>query len=94
MLVATCVIKLELDGVLSLKEKRQIVKSILARLPHHFNVAVAEVAAQDVWQTAVIGIATVGTDAAYLHGLLEKAVAWIEQARPDIPIRDYEIELL
>ncbi|MBX3056259.1 MAG: DUF503 domain-containing protein [Anaerolineae bacterium] len=94
MLVATCVVKLELDGVLSLKEKRQIVKSILARLPHHFNVAVAEVEAQDVWQTAVIGLATIGTDAAYLHGLLEKAVAWIEQARPDIPIGDYEIEML
>lgn len=94
MLVATCVVKLELDGVLSLKEKRQIVKSILARLPHHFNVAVAEVEAQDVWQTAVIGLVTVGTDAAYLHGLLEKAVAWIEQARPDIPIGDYEIEML
>jgi uncharacterized protein YlxP (DUF503 family) len=94
MLVATCVIKLELDGVMSLKEKRQIVKSILARLPHHFNVAVAEVEAQDVWQTAVLGVVTVGTDASYLHGLLEKAVAWIEQARPDVPIRDYEIELL
>ena len=94
MLVATCVIKLELDGVLSLKEKRQIVKSILARLPHHFNVAVAEVDAQDVWQTAVIGLATVGTDAAYLHGLLEKAVAWIEHSRPDVPIGTYEIELL
>jgi len=94
MLVATCVIKLELNGVLSLKEKRQIVKSILARLPHHFNVAVAEIDAQDTWQTAVIGLATVGTDAAYLHGLLEKAVAWIEQSRPDVPIGDYEIELL
>ena len=93
MLVATCVIKLELEGVYSLKDKRRIIKSILARLPQNFNVAVAEVEAQDVWQTAVIGLVTVGTDAGYLHGLLEKAVAWIAEARPDAPISDYEIEL-
>lgn len=92
MLVATCVIKLELNGVHSLKEKRRIVKSLTSRLPQKFNVAVAEVSAQDVWQTAVIGLVTVGTDAAYLHALLEKAVAWVAQTRPDVPICDYAIE--
>ncbi len=92
MLVATCVVEMSLDGVYSLKEKRSIVKSILARLPNQFNVAVAEVDHQDVWQTAVIGLVTVGNDAGYLHALLEKAVAWIEQARPDAPIVHYEIE--
>jgi len=94
MLVATCVIKLELNGVFSLKEKRRIVKSILARLPQKFNVAVAEVDAHDVWQTAVIGLATVGTDASYCHGLLEKAVSWVETTRPDVPISEYHIEML
>ena len=94
MLVATCVVKLELSGVFSLKEKRRIVKSITARLPQKFNVAVAEVDAQDVWQTAVIGLATVGTDAGYCHGLLEKAVGWIETNRPDAPISEYHIEML
>lgn len=92
MLVATCVVEMSLDGVYSLKEKRSIVKSILARLPNQFNLAVAEVDHQDVWQTAVIGLVTVGNDAGYLHGLLEKAVAWIEQTRPDAPIVRYEIE--
>ncbi|MBK8985375.1 MAG: DUF503 domain-containing protein [Chloroflexi bacterium] len=94
MIVATCVITLNLSGVSSLKEKRQIVKSVLARLPQHFNVAVAEVAHQDVWQTAVIALATVGNDTGYLHGLLEKAVAWLENSRPDLPIDAYRIEFL
>jgi uncharacterized protein YlxP (DUF503 family) len=93
MLVATCVIKLQLEGVFSLKDKRRIVKSILARLPQKFNVAVAEVEAQDVWQTAVIGLVTIGNDAAYCHALLEKAVAWIESNRPDVPISEYHIEM-
>ncbi|MBE2198033.1 MAG: DUF503 domain-containing protein [Anaerolinea sp.] len=92
MLIATCVVKLHVNGVYSLKEKRQIVKSIVTRLPKQFNVATAEIDHHDVWQTAVIGIVTIGTDAGYLHGLLEKAVAWIEQTRPDVPIEEYAIE--
>ncbi len=92
MLVATCTIKLRLEEVYSLKEKRRILKSVLARLPQRFNLAVAEVDCQDVWQTAVIALVTVGNDDGYLHGLLEKAVAWIERERPDVPIDDYWIE--
>ena len=94
MLVASCIIKLNLPEVASLKEKRRILKSILARLPRQFNVAAAEVDYQDLWQTAVIGLVTVGNDAGYLHSILEKAVAWIEQTRPDVPIDDYSIEFL
>ncbi len=92
MRVATCVITLQLYGVDSLKGKRRIVKSILARLPRHFNIAASEVDCHDVWQTAVIALVTVGNDAGYMHGLLEKAVAWIEQNRPDASIEDYSIE--
>lgn len=93
MLVATCVIKLQLDSVFSLKEKRRIIKSIMARLTQQFNVAVAEVDAHDIWQTAVIALATVGTEAAYLHAVLQQAVNWIEKNRPDVPMTHYEIEL-
>ncbi|MCL4869503.1 MAG: DUF503 family protein [Anaerolineae bacterium] len=93
MKVATCVIQLSLEGVFSLKDKRRIVKSILARLPQHFNVAAAEVDHHDTWHIAGIGLAAIGTDAGYLHGLLEKAVTWIETTRPDVPVIDYEIEI-
>jgi uncharacterized protein YlxP (DUF503 family) len=93
MFVATCTIQLTLAGCDSLKAKRRVLKSILSRLPRHFNVAVAEVDHQDVWHSAVIGVVTVGNDAGYLHGLLEHAVAWIEHARPDAPIADYAIEI-
>lgn len=92
MQVATCIIKLHLEGVGSLKEKRRIVKSILTRLSNQFNVATAEIDHHDVWQTALIGLVTIGNDGAYLHGLLEKAVSWIETNRPDVPIDDYAIE--
>ena len=92
MLIAACTIQLTLYGASSLKDKRQILKSILSRLPRQFNVAVAEVDHQDVWQSAVISIVTVGNDAGHLHSTLEHAVAWIERQRPDAPIADYSIE--
>ena len=92
MRVATCVITLQLYGVDSLKGKRRIVKYILARLPQQFNIAVSEVDCHDVWQTAVIALVTVGNDAGYMHGLLEKSVTWIEKNRPDASIEHYSIE--
>lgn len=93
MIVATCVLTLQLDDIHSLKEKRRIVKSITARLRQQYNVAVAEIDHQDVWQTAVLGLTTIGNDTAYLHGLLEKAVGWVENQRPDAPIANYSIEI-
>lgn len=92
MHVATCTIKLQLYGVDSLKSKRRVLKSVLTRLPKHFNVSVAEIDNHDTWQTALIGLATVGNDAGHLHARLEKAVAWIEQNRPDATIEYYSIE--
>lgn len=94
MQVALCTIKLSLEGVNSLKEKRRILKSILTRLSNQFNVATAEIDYQDVWQTALIGLVTIGNDAGYLHGRLENAVSWIEKNRPDVPIDAYSIEFL
>lgn len=94
MRVATCVITLQLYGVDSLKVKRRILKSTLSRLPRHFNIAVAEVDCHDTWQTSVIALATVGNDAGYLHGLLEKSIAWIEKNCLDVTIEDYSIEII
>jgi uncharacterized protein YlxP (DUF503 family) len=92
MVVATCTLTLELDGVRSLKEKRSILKSIIARLRQEFNLSVAEVDSLDVWGTAVLGLAAVGNDGRYLHSLLEKSVDWIESNRPDAPVYGYRIE--
>jgi uncharacterized protein YlxP (DUF503 family) len=92
MQIASCTITLQLYGIQSLKGKRSVLKSILARLPREFNVAAAEVGHNDTWQTAVIALVTVGNDPGYLHGLLEKAVAWLEENRPDAVIEQYRIE--
>jgi uncharacterized protein YlxP (DUF503 family) len=92
MFVATCIITLDLAGVRSLKEKRRILKSILARLHQEFNLSAAEIDGHDLWGTAVIGLTVGGNDQRHLHSVLQKAVDWIEAHRPDAPINSYHIE--
>ncbi len=92
MIIAACTMVLRLPGNGSLKGKRSVVKSIVARLHQEFNLSVAEVGAQDQWQEAVIGMVCVSSDRDYAHGLLERAVQWVELNRPDVEVLDYSIE--
>ncbi len=94
MMIGACTISLHLPGIRSLKEKRSIVKSILARLRNEFNVSTAEVDAQDNHRRAVLGITCVSSSSDYAQGQLEAVVRWIEEHRPDIEIIDHDIELL
>lgn len=94
MIIGACTITLHLPGIRSLKEKRSIVKSVLARLRNEFNVSAAEVDAQDAHGRAVLGVACVSSSGDYARGQLEAVVRWIEAQRPDAPVIDYEIELL
>jgi hypothetical protein len=56
----------------SLKEKRKIVKSIIARLQNHFNASVSEVGANDMHQRAEIGFALVGNDHQVINSKIDK----------------------
>ena len=94
MHVGVCTIDLRLPGNGSLKGKRRVVKSIVTRVTREFNVSVAEVEDQDLWQRAVLGVACVSSSASYAHGQLERVVQWIEEQRLDVELLDYQIELL
>ena len=92
MVVGVCTITLHLPGNGSLKGKRRVIKSILARLRREFNISAAEVDSHDNWQRVVMAVACVSTDTAHAHGLLERVVQWIEENRLDVQLVDYEIE--
>jgi uncharacterized protein len=94
MIVGLCTIELSLPGNSSLKGKRSILKSILARLRHEFNVSVAEVGDNDFWQSAVLGVVCISNSAEYAHGLLAKVVSWLDNSHYDIEVVDYEITML
>lgn len=61
----------------SLKEKRHVLRSLKDRLASHFNVSVAEVGAQDLWQRAELGLAFVALDAQSADSSLQKLEAFI-----------------
>ena len=94
MHIGVCTIELRLPGNSSLKGKRSVVKSITTRVSREFNVSIAEVDAQDVWQRAVLGVSCVSSSAEYAHRQLERVVEWIESRRPDVDLFDYWIEML
>ncbi len=94
MNVGICKVKLRLPDNLSLKGKRQVVKSITARLKNKFNVSVAEVEDNDLWQLATIGICFVSNDKRFTNEVLSKAVELVVNNQGDYEMLDYEMEIL
>ena len=94
VIVGICTIHLGLPGCASLKDKRGVLKSLMARVHNQFNVSIAEVAENDSWHSAVLGVAAVSNDPAYTEGLLNRVVQWIDETRLDVSLLDYEVELV
>ena len=94
MNVGICKVKLRLPDNLSLKGKRQVVKSVTARLKNKFNVSVAEVEDNDLWQLATVGICFVSNDQRFTNEVLSKAVEFVVNSQGDFEFLDYEIEIL
>jgi len=93
MVVGACSLRLHLPGCASLKEKRGLLKALLARLHREFNVAAAETDLQDIWQSAEVSVVTVANDGDYVRSQLERVVAWIEHNRPEIEVMAAAVEL-
>ena len=79
MYVSCCSIKFFLHGNRSLKEKRRVARSLKDRLKKNFNVSVAEVGDQDIWQSLHMGIVSVNSDPKYLDGQTKKLIHAIEK---------------
>ena len=94
MNVGVCKIKLRLPENLSLKGKRRVLKSITTRIRSRFNVSVAEVDDQDLWQLATIGICCVSNNKRHANEVLSNVVDFITDNRFEVEILDYEIEIL
>jgi uncharacterized protein YlxP (DUF503 family) len=67
---------------------------LTSRLRNRFNLAVAEVEENDVWQTAVLGLTCVSNDGQHAHRMLENAVSYVEGLRLDAELADFSIELV
>ena len=77
MLVGVLRAQLYMQGVSSLKEKRHIVKSVIGRLQSRFNVSVSEVEHQDSHTSAVLGLAVVSNERAFIDQQLDAILSFM-----------------
>jgi uncharacterized protein YlxP (DUF503 family) len=94
MNVGALIVRLRLPENHSLKGKRRILKSITSQVSNKFNVSVAEVDDHDLWQLATLGVSCVSNDGRHANEVLSHVMNFIESARGDAEIVDYEIEIL
>jgi uncharacterized protein YlxP (DUF503 family) len=92
MVVGSLRVRLLIREARSLKDKRQVVRSIKDRLRNGFNVSVAEVEAQDNRQLAVLGFAIVSNEARHVRTALEQIVAAL-RGHPVAELIDHELEV-
>jgi uncharacterized protein len=92
--IGICRVQLRLPENHSLKGKRQVLKSLVARLHNKFNVSAAEFNDHDSWQIASIGVAYASNEEGHVAGVLAAIVSFIERERLDAEIIDYETEIV
>lgn len=78
MIVCSCEIEILIYSSNSLKEKRQVVKSIIERIKSKFNASVAEVGYNELWNRSLIGIAVVSNNRSLCDASISKIVKFID----------------
>ena len=91
--VGLLTLSLYIPGSGSLKGRRAVVKSLKDRIRAKFNVSVAEIDDEELWQRATIAVACVSGDGAYANETLNRVVD-LARGLPDAELLDYAIETL
>ena len=86
MIIGVCTLEIMIYGANSLKEKRQVIKSILGRIKSRYNVSIAEIGLNEVWRSGIIGIACVSNDSIHAGQMLSNVMKFIE--------RDSRVEII
>ena len=92
MYVSCCSIKFFLHGNRSLEEKRRVVRSLKDQLKNNFNISIAEIGDQNIWQSLHMGIVAVNSDPKYLEGQRRKLMNAIEKMHL-AEITDYQTKI-
>ena len=70
-MIAFLTLELHIEAAQSLKDKRQVLRSLKDRLRGSFNVSVAEIDPSPVWNRATIGVVSISDSRDYLDGLMK-----------------------
>jgi len=93
MLLGICIINLYFSDSHSLKDKRNIIKSIKSRIRNLFNVSVSEIDNLELWKNGTLGIACIGNEKRYLNDVLNQVIKFIEQQNK-LQLLDFKITVL
>lgn len=94
MVVGVCLVTITIPEARSLKDKRRVIRSLIQRIKSRFNVSVAEVEDQDIWQTAGIGFAAVSNSARHADETLSTVLNFIENNLQEGLLTDVQTEIL
>lgn len=92
MFIGVCTIELHVPASGSLKTKRQSLRSLKDRIRNKFNVSIAEVDDNDLWQKASLAVAAVSNDKAHLNQTMDHVLNMV-RAVPELSLLDYQIEI-
>ncbi len=94
MHIGVLTLHIHLDGCTSLKEKRSRLKPLISRLHREFNISVAEIDHQDIWQDSIIACILVSNSQAYTQRSLQQVSDWIETSWPDVTLVEDQLDML
>ena len=87
-------LELRLSESQSLKDRRQVARSLTSRIRNQFNVAVAEDADEQLWQRLSLVICCVSNDVGQAHEMMSKVVSFVDESRPDLELMNLETEIV
>lgn len=93
MIIGICHLDVIIPENHSLKGKRQVVKKIIDRVRNRFNISIAEVGDNELWQRSQLGLSLVGNDRRFVNSYLDRVVNFIE-AMNIVDIAHSELEIL
>jgi len=92
MVVGILRINLSIPDAGSLKSKRHVLRKLIDRVKARFNVSIAEVGDNDLWQRAQVGISAVGNDRRFVNETLDKVLGFIEETCL-APVLHHDLEI-
>lgn len=94
MSIGVLTLQLQLPGCKSLKEKRSRLKPLISRLHREFNISIAELSHQDIWDEATIGCVMISNDHQFSESSLQTVIHWLNKNWPDVSLVDDHIEII
>ncbi len=93
MIVGLCTVELRFPDAQSLKNKRKVLVSLKTKLQNQFNISIAEIDENDLWQKATLGIASVANETARVNQTLDHVLNVI-RGNPSLELLRSQIEIL